>query len=186
MRDRDPLDVIADVACPHVHHHAMCAPCAADAIRPELDRAVLVRNAANAMAGVQKRRADRLRKELEHAKAALARDNEGIRLWMLTCAEATERHRQNAARSEAAAEEAEAAIERVRALDKPEVAGTRLYDPAREQADQDLGHADDCEWHDGHSYCSCATWSAACAVAGVVMELVLTALDQPIEETPDA
>lgn len=39
---------------------------------------------------------DRLNAELEHAKAALAGDNEGIRLWMLDCGQVTERHRQRA------------------------------------------------------------------------------------------
>lgn len=167
--DRDPLDAIADVACPHVHHHAMCAPCAADAIRPELEH---LRTEFAAMTDLH----DAKHRDWQWSEAELER----LRF--------TEKHlRAELAKSDAEnnaagrrAERAEAALERVRALDKPEVAGTRLYDPAREQADQDLGHADDCEWHeDGHSYCSCATWPAACAVAGVVMELVLAALDQP-------
>ena len=36
------------------------------------------------------------REALEHAKAALARDNEGIRLWMLDCGELVAKHRARA------------------------------------------------------------------------------------------
>jgi hypothetical protein len=36
--DRHPLDALAEVDCPHTRHHAMCAQCAADAVRPELER----------------------------------------------------------------------------------------------------------------------------------------------------
>jgi len=38
---------------------------------------------------------------LEHAAAALAGDNEGVRLWMLDCGELVERHRARAAAAEA-------------------------------------------------------------------------------------
>lgn len=38
-----------------------------------------------------------LRTELEHAKAALAGDNEGIRLWMIDCGHLVEKHRDHAA-----------------------------------------------------------------------------------------
>lgn len=84
-----------------------------EVVGPELKRLTLSRNAANAMAGVGKRRAERLRTELEHAKAALAGDSEGIRLWMLDCAAATERWRQHAKRAERAAEEAELELEQL-------------------------------------------------------------------------
>jgi hypothetical protein len=31
--DRHPLDALAEIDCPHTRHHAMCAVCAADAVR---------------------------------------------------------------------------------------------------------------------------------------------------------
>lgn len=34
----NPLDVLAKVECPHARHLSMCTPCAADAVRPELER----------------------------------------------------------------------------------------------------------------------------------------------------
>jgi hypothetical protein len=43
----------------------------------------------------------RLRSELEHAKAALAGDHEGIRLWMLDCGELVAKHRARAEAAEA-------------------------------------------------------------------------------------
>lgn len=53
-------------------------------------------------------------------------------------------------------------------------AATRLYDAARELADQTIGHPETCEWHtNGHAYCSCTTYPAACA--GV--DAALAALD---------
>ncbi|WP_329309367.1 hypothetical protein [Streptomyces microflavus] len=55
-------------------------------------------------------------------------------------------------------------------------AATRLYDAAREQADQTVGHADHCEWHTNErSYCSCTLWPAACAGVDAAME----AMDTP-------
>ena len=36
------------------------------------------------------------RQALEHAKAALAGDNEGVRLWMLDCGELVAKHRSRA------------------------------------------------------------------------------------------
>ncbi len=43
-------------------------------------------------------------------------------------------------------------------------AATRLYDAARELADQTVGHTDACEWHtNNHAYCSCPAYRAACA-----------------------
>lgn len=50
-----------------------------------------------------------MREALEHAKAALASDNEGVRLWMLDCGELVAKHR-------ARAEATEATLERVRKL----------------------------------------------------------------------
>ena len=41
------------------------------------------------------------RQALEHAKAALAGDNEGVRLWMLDCGELVARHRDRAETAEA-------------------------------------------------------------------------------------
>lgn len=43
-------------------------------------------------------------------------------------------------------------------------AATRLYDAARNEVDQNVGHASTCEWHtEGHACCSCLAWLAACA-----------------------
>lgn len=69
------------------------------------------RNGANAMMGVHKRRADNLRTQLDHAKAALAGDNEGVRLWMLDCDARAERFRERADIWQTAAERAEASLE---------------------------------------------------------------------------
>jgi hypothetical protein len=69
------------------------------------------RNGANAMMGVHKRRADNLRTQLDHAKAALAGDNEAVRLWMLDCAATAERFRERADIWQTAAERAEASLE---------------------------------------------------------------------------
>lgn len=53
---------------------------------------------------------------------------------------------------------------------------TPLYNAARELSDQTVGHAKDCEWHtNGHSYCSCPAYGAACAgVDAVLEELIKT------------
>jgi len=49
--------------------------------------------------------------------------------------------------------------------------GTSLYDAARQLADQTVGHADGCEWHaNGHAYCSCRAWPAACAGVDAALE----------------
>ncbi|MGW0821801.1 hypothetical protein [Streptomyces sp. NPDC002845] len=43
-------------------------------------------------------------------------------------------------------------------------AATRLYDAARQLADETVGHTAACKWHNnGHAYCSCPAWPAACA-----------------------
>lgn len=56
---------------------------------------------------------------------------------------------------------------------------TRLYDAARTLADQTIGHAEACEWHDNsHSFCSCQTYGSACA--GV--DAVLAVLDADSEK----
>jgi hypothetical protein len=49
------------------------------------------------------------REALEHARAALARDNEGIRLWMLDCGELVAKHRARADAAEAELAQATAA-----------------------------------------------------------------------------
>lgn len=51
-----------------------------------------------------------LRAELEHAKAALAGDNEGIRLWMLDCTQLADKHRTRAEAAEAERDELHAAL----------------------------------------------------------------------------
>ena len=48
----------------------------------------------------ERARADAAETALEHAKAALAGDNEGVRLWMLDCGELVTRHRDRAERAE--------------------------------------------------------------------------------------
>ena len=48
--------------------------------------------------------------QLEHAKAALAGSNEGVRLWMLDCGELTAKHRERARAAEAKLAELENAI----------------------------------------------------------------------------
>ncbi|MFC5217293.1 hypothetical protein [Streptomyces coerulescens] len=56
---------------------------------------------------------------------------------------------------------------------------TRLYNAARTLADQTIGHDQACEWHtNSHSFCSCQTYSAACA--GV--DAALAALDNDSEK----
>lgn len=58
-----------------------------------------------------------LQAENEHLKSALARDNEGVRLWMLDCARLVNRHRERGDRAEAAlAGAAKAERERIRGL----------------------------------------------------------------------
>ncbi|MFB7285467.1 hypothetical protein [Actinacidiphila glaucinigra] len=48
---------------------------------------------------------------------------------------------------------------------------TRLYDAARQQAEQVAAHADDCDWHtNGRSYCSCTLWVVACAGVDAALE----------------
>lgn len=38
MTNTHPLDALAAVECTHDRHKTMCAPCAADAVRPEMER----------------------------------------------------------------------------------------------------------------------------------------------------
>lgn len=47
-----------------------------------------------------RKRAEQLEVEIEHAKAALAGDNEGIRLWMLDCSNLVQKHRDRAVAAE--------------------------------------------------------------------------------------
>ncbi|MFE3452404.1 hypothetical protein ACFXJ8_26120 [Nonomuraea sp. NPDC059194] len=84
----------------------------------ESEQRRLAYNAAKAMAGVHKRRADRLKTELEHAKAALAGDSEGVAAFMADHAKVVERHRERADMWQREAEKAEADIDRVRAVIK--------------------------------------------------------------------
>lgn len=59
-------------------------------------------------------------------------------------------------------------------------AATRLYDAARAQADQTVGHADHCQWHTNeHSYCSCSLWPAACAGVDAALEALDTTKENP-------
>jgi hypothetical protein len=60
-------------------------------LRAELKNMTLSRNGAHAMMGVHNRRADRLRTELDHTKAALTGDDEGVRLFMADCEQRVER-----------------------------------------------------------------------------------------------
>lgn len=76
----------------------------------------LAYNAANAMAGVHKLRADRLKAELEHAKGALAGDSEAMAAFMADHAKVVERLREQNRIAHRAAEQAEAALDRVHAL----------------------------------------------------------------------
>lgn len=59
------------------------------------ERAGLIRQRDLAMTEAAK-----LRAELEHARSALAGDNEGVRLWMLDCAALTAKHRARADEAE--------------------------------------------------------------------------------------
>lgn len=57
------------------------------------------------------------------------------------------------------------------APDRRSELGTRLYDAARELANDDPGHTEGCEWHtNGQAYCSCRMWVAACAGVDAVIE----------------
>lgn len=76
----------------------------------------LAYNAANAMAGVHKLRADRLKTELDHAKGALAGDSEAMAAFMADHARVVARLREQNTMWQRAAEQAEAAIDRVHAL----------------------------------------------------------------------
>ncbi|TMS00155.1 hypothetical protein [Nonomuraea basaltis] len=76
----------------------------------------LAYNAANAMAGVHKLHADRLKAELEHAKGALAGDSEAMAAFMADHAKVVERLRERNSMSQRAVDRAEAAIDRVHAL----------------------------------------------------------------------
>ena len=52
--------------------------------------------------------------------------------------------------------------------------GTRLYDAARQLADETVGHAEGCEWHaNGHAYCSCRAWPAASAGVDATLEALI-------------
>ncbi|MCW2768357.1 MAG: hypothetical protein JWO11_4316 [Nocardioides sp.] len=86
------------------------------ALRVEVQQMTLARNGANAMRGVHKRQADRLRTELDHAKAALAGDNEAVRAFMADHEAKVQRLREQVSLWQHEAEQHEAAIERVHAL----------------------------------------------------------------------
>lgn len=49
----------------------------------------------------ERERAEQAEAQLEHAKAALAGDNEGVRLWMLDCSSIAGKHREHASAAEA-------------------------------------------------------------------------------------
>lgn len=57
---RDPLEAIGDVNCPHPRHQAMCAHCAADALRPEFARLTARADAAEAKVAALQRDLARL------------------------------------------------------------------------------------------------------------------------------
>lgn len=79
----------------------------------EMERQRLALNGANAMKGVHKRRADNLRRQLDHAKAALAGDNDGIRAFMTDCEQRVERLKEQAELSARGEQNAEAEAERL-------------------------------------------------------------------------
>lgn len=64
-------------------------------------------NATDAMRGVEKRRADRLKVQLEHAKGALAKDSEAMAAFMADHAEVVKRLRESVAMWQRATEKAE-------------------------------------------------------------------------------
>lgn len=88
----------------------------AEKAEQEAEHRRLAYNAANAMAGVHKRRADRLKAELEHAKGALAGDSEAMAAFMADHAEVLARAREQRDMWQRATEQAEAAIDRAHAL----------------------------------------------------------------------
>ncbi|MFJ4990036.1 hypothetical protein ACIP9H_40350 [Streptomyces sp. NPDC088732] len=48
---------------------------------------------------------------------------------------------------------------------------TRLYDAARQHANETVGHAEGCEWHTkSHAYCTCLLWLAARAGVDAALE----------------
>lgn len=80
-----------------------------------------------------------LRAERDHLSAALAGDNEGVRLWMLDCGNLADKHRQEAASLRGQ-------------LDRLRIAGTELR-----------GELDDLASHWEHEYASETGWPSRCA-----------------------
>jgi chromosome segregation ATPase len=80
----------------------------------EAEQRRLAYNAANAMAGVHKHRAERLKAELEHAKGALAGDSEATAGFMADHAEVLARAREQRDMWQRATEQAEGRLEAVR------------------------------------------------------------------------
>lgn len=95
-----------------------------DRLRAEVKRRTLDYNAANAMAGVHKRCADRLRTELAHAKGTLAGDSEAMAAFMADHAKVVARAREQRDMWQRAAERAEATIDRAHTLAKGYSAST--------------------------------------------------------------
>ncbi len=88
------------------------------ALRAQVKGLTFVRNGADAMRRVHKRRADRLRAELDHAKAALAGDNEAIQAFMADHEAKVQRLREQRDMWQREAEQAEATADRIFALVK--------------------------------------------------------------------
>jgi hypothetical protein len=89
---------------------------------------VPVAGALKILAGLQHEE-ENLRERLEHAEAALAGRSEGIRLWMLDCAEVASANRQRADKAEAEVARLEselaAALEENARLDREQWIGER-------------------------------------------------------------
>ena len=76
-------------------------------------------------------RISELEAQLEHAKAALAGDNEGIRLWMLDCGALVEKHRKRANEALDADWQAEAERWKLNARRMALLAEAFVYEPRR-------------------------------------------------------
>lgn len=78
---------------------AGCGPVVSDRVKAEMD-------AAAALVLAKSEQVTALESQLQHAKAALAGDHEGIRLWMLDCAQVSQRRGERIAALESVLREA--------------------------------------------------------------------------------
>jgi anthranilate phosphoribosyltransferase len=106
------VDAMLDVVTPELDEWRNRA----EKAEREAEERRLAYNAVNAMSGVHKLRADRLKAELEHAKGALAGDSEAMSAFMADHAKVVARARDQCDMWQKAAEQAEAAIDRAHAL----------------------------------------------------------------------